>query len=144
MNESLLLLIDRLNTPIGEMLIVSDPKGNPRAVDWADHETRMLRLLRLHYGDNGLRLEPSHNSNDLTSAIRRYFEGELTAIDILPVQTGGTSFQRDVWRAPRNIPCGTTFLTRNLLSKLVGLQLPGLLVWPIAQIRLALLCHVIV
>src|ERR1035438_3750635 len=38
--EALKLLIDRIDTPIGEMLIVSDHDGNLRAVDWADHEIR--------------------------------------------------------------------------------------------------------
>jgi methylated-DNA-[protein]-cysteine S-methyltransferase len=107
-SETLPLLIDRVDTPIGEMLIVADRKGNLRSVGWADHETGLRRLLRLHYGENGFRLEPARNPSGLTHAIIRYFEGELTAIDTLPVQTSGTLFQREVWRALRNIPCGTT------------------------------------
>jgi methylated-DNA-[protein]-cysteine S-methyltransferase len=108
MSETLPLLIDRVDTPIGEMLIVADREGNLRSVGWADHETGMRRLLHLHYGKNGFRLEPARNPNGLTHAIGRYFGGELTAIDTLPVQTAGTAFQREVWRALRNIPCGTT------------------------------------
>jgi methylated-DNA-[protein]-cysteine S-methyltransferase len=108
MSETLRLLIDRVDTPIGEMLIVADREGNLRSVGWADHETGMLHLLHHHYGENGFRLEPARNPNGLTHAISRYFEGELTAIDTLPVQTAGTAFQREVWRALRNIPCGTT------------------------------------
>jgi len=108
MNEILHLLMHRLDTSIGEMLIVSDQNGNLRAVDWTDHEPRMHRSLRLHYGENGFRLEAVRNANDLTRAISRYFAGELTAIDSLPVETRGTPFQRAVWHALRNIPCGTT------------------------------------
>ena len=108
MSETLPLLIDRVDTPIGEMLIVADREGNLRSVGWADHETGMRRLLHLHYGENGFRLEPARNPHGLTHAISRYFSGELTAIDVLPVQTAGTPFQREVWRALRNIPCGTT------------------------------------
>jgi len=106
--EELPLLLDRLDTPIGEMLIVADREGNLRAVDWVDYETRMRRLLRLHYGEKGFRLESARNLNGLTHAIGRYFSGERTAIDNLPVRTGGTSFQRHVWRELRSIPCGTT------------------------------------
>jgi len=113
------LLIDRLDTPIGEMLIVSDHDGNLRAVDWADHETRMHRLLTIHYGQNGFRLDPARSPNGLTDAIERYFRGELTAIDTLPVKTGGTSFQGDVWRTLRNIPCGTT-VSYMKLAKQIG------------------------
>jgi methylated-DNA-[protein]-cysteine S-methyltransferase len=108
MDEVLRLLVDRINTPIGELLIVADQDGNLRAVDWTDYEDRMRRLLRLHYGENGFRLEPSCNPNGLTHAIKSYFAGEFTAIDILPVQTEGTPFQREVWRALRKIPCGAT------------------------------------
>ncbi len=116
--ESLPLLIDRVDTPIGEMLIVADRGGNLRAVDWVDHETRMLRILRLHYGEDGFRLEPARNPQDLTYAILRYFEGELTAIDTLPVRTGGTIFQRAVWHALRNIPCGTTISYARLAEQI--------------------------
>jgi methylated-DNA-[protein]-cysteine S-methyltransferase len=112
--EPLSLLTDRFDTPIGTMVIVADREGNLRAVDWADHETRMRSLLRLHYGDNGFILEPACNPNDLTSVIGSYFEGELTAIDVLPVQTAGTPFQRDVWTALRHIPCGTTVSYKQL------------------------------
>jgi methylated-DNA-[protein]-cysteine S-methyltransferase len=40
--------------------------------------------------------------------MKRYFAGDLAAIDELPVRTAGTPFQRDVWRALRAIPHGTT------------------------------------
>ncbi len=108
MDEVLQLLMDRINTPIGELLIVADQDENLRAVDWTDHEARMRRLLRLHYGENGFQLEATCNPNGLTRAIRAYFAGELAAIDTLPVQTAGTPFQRKVWRALRKIPCGAT------------------------------------
>jgi methylated-DNA-[protein]-cysteine S-methyltransferase len=100
------------------MLIVADREGNLRAMDWADHEARMRRLLRLHYGDNGFELEPVRNPNHLTGAISRYFRGELTAIDSLPVQTAGTAFQRAVWHALRSIPCGTTISYANLAERI--------------------------
>jgi methylated-DNA-[protein]-cysteine S-methyltransferase len=118
MSEVLQLLIDRMETPIGELLIVADHHGNLRAVDWTDHEARMRRLLRLHYGENGFRLEPARNLSRLTDAIRRYFAGELTAIDALPVQTGGTPFQRNVWRALREITCGSALSYAKLAERI--------------------------
>ena len=48
MSDVLHLLIDRVDTPIGELLLVADDAGNLRAIDWADYESRMLRLLRRH------------------------------------------------------------------------------------------------
>jgi len=116
--ENLSLLIDRLTTPIGEMLIVMDHQGRLRAADWADHERRMHRLLMIHYGQSGFRLDPARSPNGLTDAIKRYFKGDLTAINTLPVKTGGTPFQGDVWRALRNIPCGTTVSYMELATQI--------------------------
>jgi methylated-DNA-[protein]-cysteine S-methyltransferase len=108
MNKELQLLVDCINTPIGDLIIVSDKDGNLRAVDWTDYEERMRRLLRLHYGENGFRLEPAPNPNASVQGIQSYFAGHISAIDALPVQTAGTPFQREVWHALRKIPCGET------------------------------------
>ena len=45
MADVLQLYIDRIDTPIGDLLLVSDAAGKLRAVDWSDHEARMLRFL---------------------------------------------------------------------------------------------------
>jgi methylated-DNA-[protein]-cysteine S-methyltransferase len=100
------------------MLLVSDDDGNLRAIDWTDHESRMHRLLRLHYGEGGSSLEPTPTPNNLTHAIGNYFAGDLTAIDALPVQTAGTPFQREVWRALRKIACGTTVSYAKLAEQI--------------------------
>jgi methylated-DNA-[protein]-cysteine S-methyltransferase len=118
MNHRLQLFIDRLDTPIGEMLIVTDLEGYLRAVDWTDHETRMNRILRVHYGTNGFSLDSTCIPNGVTNAISKYFQGDLAAIDTLPVKTGGTPFQGDVWRALRDIPCGTTVSYMNLAKQI--------------------------
>src|SRR5205823_9207021 len=109
---------DRIETPIGEMVIVADHEGNLRAADWTDHEPRMRRLLEIHYGKNGFRLEQRRNPNGLASRIASYFAGELTAIDTLRVQTAGTPFQREVWRALREITCGTTVSYAKLAERM--------------------------
>jgi len=118
MNTVLTLLIDRIDTPIGEMLIVADHNGSLRAADWREYEDRMHRLLQLHYGENGFRFEPTRNPNRLSDTIRSYFAGELQAIDGIPVQTAGTPFQREVWRALRKIPCGTTISYAKLAEQI--------------------------
>jgi methylated-DNA-[protein]-cysteine S-methyltransferase len=108
MPEVLHLLIDRIDTPIGEMVIIADREGNLRAVDWTDHDPRAEDSLRLHYGKNGFTLTPARNPGGLSQAISNYFAGDLTAIDSLPTKTNGTDFQRQVWQALREIPLGTT------------------------------------
>src|SRR5882757_8788704 len=94
--------IDRAATPIGELIVVADHAGALRAVDWTEHETRMQRLLRLHYGPS-VELEAKRDPHGFTTALRSYFTGKLTAIETLPVATGGTPFQRSVWTALREI-----------------------------------------
>jgi methylated-DNA-[protein]-cysteine S-methyltransferase len=118
MSEALQLLIDRIVTPIGELLLVADRDGNVRAIDWTDHEARMLWLLRLHYGEHGFNLEHASNQDRLRRALRDYFEGDVEAIDALPVQTGGTPFQRTVWSALREIACGTTASYAKLAERI--------------------------
>jgi methylated-DNA-[protein]-cysteine S-methyltransferase len=118
MSDVLQLFIDRIETPIGELLLVADNAGNVRAIDWADYESRMLRLLRLHYGKDGFRLEPAHNPHGLRTRVDRYFAGEIDQIDEIPVQTAGTVFQRSVWNELRKIPCGATVSYRTLAERI--------------------------
>jgi methylated-DNA-[protein]-cysteine S-methyltransferase len=106
MSDVLELLIDRVETPIGELLLVADGAGNLRAIDWADYEERMMRLLRLHYGKNGFALKPANNPFGLSDRMMRYFAGDIHAIADIPVETAGTPFQRSVWNELRSIPSG--------------------------------------
>lgn len=118
MSQPLPLLIDRIETPIGEMILVADHEGNLRAIDWTDHEDRMLRLLRRHYGANGFTLEAANNPHGLSDAFRRYFAGDFAALDSVPAKTAGTPFQREVWSALRNIPLGTTLSYAQLAQRI--------------------------
>jgi methylated-DNA-[protein]-cysteine S-methyltransferase len=118
MSESLQLIRDRIKTPIGDMEIIADHDGNVRAVDWVEYEPRMLHLLRRHYGEKGFRIELGKNPHGFTDAINRYFAGDFAALDALPVETAGTPFQRAVWRALRDIPCGTTVSYAKLAQKI--------------------------
>jgi len=119
MAETLRLLIDRIDTPTGELTVVADAQGNLRALDWSDHDERTRQLLRLHYGAGGFVLEPARDPGGLAHTMRAYFAGDLSVIDDLPVQTAGTPFQRAVWRALRDIPCGTT-ISYGELARRIG------------------------
>ena len=118
MAEPLRLLIDRTETPIGELVVVADREGRLRAIDWTDYEARMRQLLRLHYGEGGFELVPERNPGGLTAVMRRYFAGELGVIVGLPVETAGTAFQRTVWAALRDIPCGATVSYAELARRI--------------------------
>jgi methylated-DNA-[protein]-cysteine S-methyltransferase len=108
MAEILRLRVDRMETPLGALLVIVDEEGRLRATTWEEHEAHLPHRLGLLYGAQGFTLEPERNPGGVTSAISAYFQGELGAIDGLPVETAGTPFQRAVWSALRGIPCGTT------------------------------------
>lgn len=108
MAEPLRLLADRLRTPVGTLLVVEDAAGVLRAVDWVEDEARLRRRLAAHYGATGVALAAAPHGLAATAALDAYFAGTLGAIDAIPVATGGTAFQRAVWAALREIPCGAT------------------------------------
>jgi methylated-DNA-[protein]-cysteine S-methyltransferase len=118
MVEPLALLVDRLATPIGELLIVADRAGNLRTIDWTDHEARMRQLLDRAYGKGGYTIEAARDPGGLTRAMRAYFKGDIGAIDKLPVKTAGTPFQTSVWRALRKIRRGKTISYAELAGQI--------------------------
>jgi methylated-DNA-[protein]-cysteine S-methyltransferase len=108
------LLIDRIESPLGTILLVSDGK-TLRALDFSDYEDRMNRLLRLHWPAHSL-IE-SRSPAGLSDRIRAYFDGDLTSLDRVSVETGGTPFQQEVWSALRKIPAGTTISYGELAAR---------------------------
>ena len=48
------LLIDRYKAPQWPLLLATDDDGALRALEFADQESRMQRMLRNHYGDYSL------------------------------------------------------------------------------------------
>jgi methylated-DNA-[protein]-cysteine S-methyltransferase len=118
MAEQLEFLLDRLATPIGELLIVADRAGKLRTIDWTDHEARMRQLLDRQYGKGTYTITSARDPGGLTRAMRAYFKGDLAVIDSLPVETAGTPFQRSVWRALRRIRGGKTISYAELARRI--------------------------
>lgn len=119
MPDTLRLLTDRLATPIGELVLICDEEGRVRATDWTAYDQRLHRLLARHYGEGNFTLTPAHNPFGLASAMAAYFDGDIHAIDALPVATEGTAFQKSVWQALRGIPAGQT-ISYSDLARRVG------------------------
>jgi O-6-methylguanine DNA methyltransferase len=102
------LRLDCMASPLGPLLVVCDREGHLRALDFGDHEARMRRLLSRHCGQGRYTLREGRAAPAVTAAIEAFFDGDLCAIDAVPVRTGGTVFQKRVWAALRRIPAGTT------------------------------------
>jgi methylated-DNA-[protein]-cysteine S-methyltransferase len=109
--------LDRADSPIGCSILVTDSEGRLCALDWHDHEDRMRRLLRHHYGPLAT-LEPGRAPDEIRQALDAYFAGDLTQLERVPCRTGGTAFQRSVWAALRKIPAGATLSYGALAAQL--------------------------
>ncbi len=117
MAEKRRLLIDRIATPLGELALVADERGRLRAVEWTDSDARMRQALVRRCGE--FTLTSAANPAGLSAALRAYFDGDLAAIERLPVEAGGTDFQQTVWQALRRIPCGET-ISYGTLARRIG------------------------
>nr|WP_314072950.1 methylated-DNA--[protein]-cysteine S-methyltransferase [uncultured Roseococcus sp.] len=110
------LLLDRLATPLGEALLVTDGEGFLRGLDWSDHEARLTYLLRLNYRPFAPELGTAPVA--LRQALTAYFEGELDRLAAIAWRAEGTPFQRALWEALATIPLGTTLSYAALAAKL--------------------------
>jgi methylated-DNA-[protein]-cysteine S-methyltransferase len=110
--------LERLETPAGPMLLVTDAEDRLRAADWEDHDDRLQRLLRRHYGPVVLERRNGKGPSDAAKALAAYFDGELGAVKSVMTATNGTDFQRRVWEALRRIPAGTTLGYGALAARL--------------------------
>src|SRR5258708_8661572 len=98
MTNPLPFSIDRLATPIGELLIVADRDDKLRVIDWTDYEDRMLLLMRRHYGEGGFTLTPARDPGGLTTAMRASFKGQLVGLHPRTVAPARAPFQLQVYR----------------------------------------------
>jgi methylated-DNA-[protein]-cysteine S-methyltransferase len=92
--------------PIGTLALAATAEGLCAVgfdADWA----RLRAGLERRFGR--VALEAAPDPAGTVSRLRRYFDGDLRALDEVPVDTGGTPFQREVWTALRRIPPGRTW-----------------------------------
>ncbi len=86
------------------------------AVDFGAPEDRLWRLLRRRFGP----IDPVAATDPLGAVdrLRAYLAGDLEALAGLPVDSGGTPFQRLVWAALRRIPAGAAWSYKALAEHL--------------------------
>jgi methylated-DNA-[protein]-cysteine S-methyltransferase len=110
MPETNRLFLDRMATPIGELLLIVDEADRLVATDWVEKEQRLR--------ENFPQLQ-ERRSAVVTDKLHAYFDGALAAIDTIPVATNGTAFQERVWRTLRTVRCGTV-TTYAALARSIG------------------------
>jgi len=109
------LVLDRLETPIGTALLVTDEAGVLRAFNWTDYEDRMNAWIARRYPGAVLR----EGRSPVRSAMTAYFAGDVRALAAVPWHAVGTAFQRTVWSALCSIPAGETWSYAQL-AQVVG------------------------
>ena len=109
-----MLLLDTIPSPIGRIAIAARA-GRLCALEFGS--ARLGRQLTARYP--GLPRRRARNPFGLSGWIRAYLAGDLSALDRIRVDTGGTPFQRRVWRALRRIPAGRT-MTYGALARALG------------------------
>jgi methylated-DNA-[protein]-cysteine S-methyltransferase len=107
--------IDRIPSPIGTILLVSDGESLC-SLDFSDYEARMMGLLQKRYA--AVEFVDTIDPQGFSSKIRAYLAGDFGALNDMPVNGGGTDFQQLVWQGLRTIPVGTTLTYGKLAAKL--------------------------
>jgi methylated-DNA-[protein]-cysteine S-methyltransferase len=93
-----------LASPVGR-LHVGVRHGRLCVLELSDRARFRRRLAR---SGESVRPARSVDARRILAALRRYFEGDVAALDAIAVEPlGGTAFQRRVWRALRAIPAGS-------------------------------------
>ncbi len=110
------LTVDRLETPIGTALLVTDGDGYLRAFDWVDYADRQVKLLRRYGGE--VNLTPGAAPAATRQAVIAYFHGDLQALGTIPWRTPGSDFQLQCWNALCAIRAGETMTYGSQAAKI--------------------------
>jgi methylated-DNA-[protein]-cysteine S-methyltransferase len=111
-----LLRLDRIPTPIGEALLITDARGRLRALDWAEQEARLARQMHQIYAP--FPLQAGAAPAQMRQSFADYFAGRLDALETIPWRASGTAFQLAVWTALTTIPVGQTLSYGELARRL--------------------------
>ncbi len=96
-------LLDTIDSPIGAVTVVAT-EGALCAVEFSDTDDRLTREMAAR--DAAFTFRRADNPFGFSERLRAYFNGEIAALEGLPVDAYGTPFQQRVWAALRTIPVG--------------------------------------
>ena len=85
------------------------------AAGFADSAPRLLARLEARFG--ALEQVEAADPAGAATALRRFLAGDAAALSAVPVELGGTPFQREVWEALRGIPAGVTVTYAEIARK---------------------------
>jgi methylated-DNA-[protein]-cysteine S-methyltransferase len=93
-----------VQTPVGPFTIVADPDGTVLASGWTAIPCDLVPLVHPSIRPTGVRRLPDLGS--LSKAVRAYHEGDLHAVDDVPVRQISSPFLTHAWEVLRAVPPG--------------------------------------
>ena len=109
-----MVFVDALDSPVGTLTIAE----------------RAGRVCLLHFGPDGPAIDQMFDRwypgeprarrpiVAIRDVLSRYFAGDVSVLDPIPVELNGTPFQKNVWQALRRIPGGTTISYAELAKRI--------------------------
>jgi methylated-DNA-[protein]-cysteine S-methyltransferase len=110
-----MILSSRIETPIGPLVLLAR-EGILLMLEFEDAESRVDREMAGRFRGEGH--QPTEDPFGLSSRIGAYFAGELSAIEGIETDGGGTEFQKRVWAELKRIPCSVTISYAELARRL--------------------------
>jgi methylated-DNA-[protein]-cysteine S-methyltransferase len=117
LSERKRFVVDRMETPLGIAILIADETGALRLHRWEDPADSWRKEFYHRYGD--VELVAQRDRFGHVATLERYYNGEITVLDTIPVAFAGTPFQQKVWKALRTIAGGST-VSYGALAKRIG------------------------
>jgi len=108
-------LIQTIDTADGAFTLLVDERQRVLASGWSDDQVAIIERLPAKARPSGIR----EGETDAASAVRAYYDGDLGAIDAVPVRQFGTDLQQAGWTALREIAPGRP-LTYTAFAEALG------------------------
>ena len=104
-----------MDSPVGALTIAAN---GPRVclVHFGAAAPGVMSALRRWYPESHA-IQPTRDPAGAVTVLRRYFDGDLDALDEIDVELHGTPFQRAVWMALRGVTVGTTISYMELARR---------------------------
>ena len=112
----IVLELTEIESPVGRLAIAAND-GRVCLLHFGGLTKSVRAALARWYPDAAV--ESATDPAGAVKILRTYFDGDIKAIDDVPVEMHGTPFQKKVWAALRRIPVGTT-LSYGRLAQLIG------------------------
>ncbi len=109
--------VDTMDTPLGAAVVIADETGALRMHRWTDSGGSWRAEFHRRHGNAELIAQTNRFGH--VTALARYYDGDIAALDAIGVAFTGTPFQQKVWNALRTIAGGTT-LSYGALARRIG------------------------